>query len=80
MVALAGCLALHALQRFTEGTQEAAHADGRAGGRSEEVPRAGTDTRRIFWMHLRSFLVYNAIIAYTLPLNYGTSTGLRRPH
>lgn len=27
----------------------------------------------VFWLHLSSFMLYNAIIAYSLPLNYRTS-------
>ena len=53
------------------GGAEGAHGgDGRVPGSGQGVPAGGS---AVFGLHLGSFLVYNAIIAYTLPLNWRQS-------
>lgn len=51
-------------------------SDGESGDgspHSASVPEPGTGNKGVFWVHLASFAVYNALIAYTLPLNYRTN-------
>lgn len=57
LVALLGFVIFYGLDRL-------AHRS-RASGQGASV--------RVFWVHLGSFMVYNGIIAYSLPLNYRTS-------
>ncbi len=56
--------------------EDGTHSDGRMVGGSPDSgsrPEPGTGHQRVFWLHLGSFLVYNALITYTLPLNYRTN-------
>ena len=76
IVALVGFLLFYSLERFAERSRaatapDAGHRD--TGSRSEHMPVAGSGSRRMFWIHLSSFLVYNGLIAYSLPLNYRTN-------
>ena len=76
IVALVGFLLFYSLERFAENSRakapDAGHRD--TGSRSEHGPGAGSANRRMFWIHLSSFGVYNGLIAYSLPLNYRTNT------
>jgi hypothetical protein len=58
-VALAGFVLFYGLERLAERSR----ADG----------RSGAGAGRVFAVHLSSYCVYNAIIGYTLPLNWRTS-------
>jgi hypothetical protein len=58
LVALVGFVAFHGLERLAERS--------RTGG-------AGTGDAGVFRLHLASFMIYNGIIAYTLPLDWRTS-------
>lgn len=73
LVALVGFCLFYGLERLAE----------RRGGGSRRVPAptgAGTPERHheqgrdrgVFWLHLASFMLYNAVITYTLPLTYRT--------
>lgn len=74
LVALAGFLVFYGLERLAEHSQSRTAASGDATqGRSSTVPESGTGSRGIFRLHLASFLVYNAVIAYTLPITWRTS-------
>jgi hypothetical protein len=76
VVALVGFLIFYALERLAERSQAKAPDTGRRGhtpARSEAVPEEGTGNPHVFWIHLSSFAVYNALITYTLPLNYRVS-------
>ena len=57
LVALVGFLVFYGLERLAE--------------RSKDGERSGDG--RVFALHLGSFFVYNAVIAYTLPLNWRQS-------
>jgi hypothetical protein len=74
-VALLGFLVFYGLERLAERAQNPAPDTGGEGseGRSDTVPEQGTGGKAVFRLHLGSFMVYNAIIAYTLPLDWRTS-------
>ena len=74
-VALVGFLVFYGLERLAERSQhsEKVPESEPRGGRSGTVPRSGSGDRQVFRLHLGSFMTYNAIIAYTLPLTYRTS-------
>jgi hypothetical protein len=66
LVALAGFTAFFALERL---------ADRRVGPRSDEAGGTGTRDRSstgVYRLHLGSFVVYNALITYTMPLRLRT--------
>ena len=75
LVALVGFLVFYGLERLAERSQhgERLPESRPEGGRSQVVPVSGSGSARMFWLHLGAFMVYNAIIAYTLPLTYRTS-------
>ena len=62
VVALTGFCLFYGLERLAERSSEAHSrgAQGEPGG------------RRLFWVHLAAFALYNAVITYTLPLSYRT--------
>jgi hypothetical protein len=73
LVALVGFLVFYSLEKLAERSQASAHAGGaRSEGRSARVPEGGSGGAGAFWIHLGSFVVYNAVITYTLPSNYRT--------
>jgi hypothetical protein len=64
LVALAGFALLYGLERLA-----AHHSSGRSGGGDAAAsdPPAG-----VFWVHLGSYGVYNALITWTMPLRFRT--------
>jgi hypothetical protein len=73
IVALVGFLAFYALERLAERSQHGVGApSGDEAARGERLPEPGTGDRGVFRVHLGSFLIYNAIITYTLPSTYRT--------
>lgn len=75
LVALIGFLIFYGLERLAEQSQQTVSAPQVSSGPQgdEQLPREGTGQKRVFAVHLGSFAVYNAIIAYTLPLDWRTS-------
>jgi hypothetical protein len=74
VVALVGFLVFYGLERLAERSKERAPTGrhGQAGG--AEDPREATHgSGNVFRVHLASFMIYNAIIAYTLALGWQTS-------
>lgn len=61
LVALAGFVLFYGLERLVRGTR------GRGPERKASDPPAG-----VFYLHLGSFTVYNALITYTMPLRLRT--------
>jgi len=76
LVALVGFAVFYGLERLAERSRQeslAGAAPGGAGrGRDQRVAVPGTGSRQVFRLHLASYLVYNGIIAYSLPLSYRT--------
>ena len=64
LVALAGFAALYGLERLAERSGSDRGGDG---GSSEPPPG-------VYWLHLSSFGLYNALITYTMPLRFRTGT------
>ena len=74
LVALVGFVVFYGLERLAERRQRPAPVEGGTGrARSDEVPEKGSANAAVFRLHLASFVVYNAIIGYTLPLDWRTS-------
>ena len=74
LVALVGFTVFYGLERLAERSQRSTvDAGGRGGTRRDRLPEQGTGVEPVFRLHLASFLVYNAIIGYTLPLNWRAS-------
>ena len=74
-VALLGFLVFYGLERLAERSEPSAPDPVGAGSRSrsDAVPEQGTGGAPVFRLHLASFMVYNAIIGYTLILDWRTS-------
>ena len=74
LVALVGFAVFYGLERLAERSRGtvAAPASGE-GSDSAALPERRAADAGVFRVHLGSFLVYNAIIAYTLPLTWRTS-------
>ena len=74
LVALVGFVAFYGLERLAERSKDHDGGEGGDGGvPGGSAVRAGSGDAPVFRLHLGSFLVYNGIIAYTLPLSYRTS-------
>ena len=71
VVALVGFCIFYGLERLAERSR-AARGHGASAG---ETDTAHTSYTNVFWVHLGSFLVYNAVITYTLSSNYRTGVG-----
>lgn len=68
VVALVGFCMFYGLERLAERSKAAAEHATSAG----EPGTSGTSYSKVFLVHLGSFLVYNAVITYTLSSNYRT--------
>jgi zinc transporter ZupT len=74
VVALLGFLVFYGLERLAERHQEHVESPGEHGpAQRDEQPVQGTGEASVFRLHLTSFVVYNAVIGYTLPLNWRAS-------
>lgn len=81
LVALAGFTAFYGLERLADRHSEAAEsgaASGQPDGGQAEVGAAGGSSGSggssagVYWLHLGSFMVYNALITYTMALRLRT--------
>ena len=70
-VALVGFVVFYGLERLAQGTRARQPVSAGAPGGGGDGRDAPNDA--VFAVHLGSYCVYNAIIAYTLPLNWRTS-------
>lgn len=76
LVALLGFLVFYGLERLAERSKEGARSGLRGEGdpaREHPSPKGGSGSAGVFRVHLASFMLYNGIIAYTLPLDWRTS-------
>ena len=75
LIALVGFAVFYGLERLAERSRDAEGTPERTttGDRGPGAPRSRAASPQVFRVHLASFMVYNAIIAYTLPLTYRTS-------
>jgi hypothetical protein len=67
VVALVGLVIFYGLERLARRSRVE-----RAGRMEGGRPTRGAGSQRVFYVHLGAFALYNAVITYTLPLNYRT--------
>lgn len=73
-VALVGFLLFYGLERLAERSKQPLDAATTPStSRYRRATRSGTGSGEAFAVHLGAFAIYNAIIAYTLPLDWQTS-------
>jgi hypothetical protein len=76
LVALLGFLIFYGLERLAERSRDrlpTGRGDDGGGPGDQLVPKRGSGSDGVFQVHLASFMIYNGIIAYTLPLDWRTS-------
>jgi hypothetical protein len=74
LVALAGFTAFYGLERLADRHGDLGPVTGPAAGRSGHRTQADRprSNRGVFWLHLGSFMIYNVLITYTMPLRLRT--------
>ncbi|EYD78251.1 hypothetical protein Rumeso_00080 [Rubellimicrobium mesophilum DSM 19309] len=66
LIALAGLLTFYGLHRLAQTSRSRREGEPVQGGRGSEGRAEASTSPRVFWIHMASFSVYNALVGYLL--------------